>query len=223
VTTRTQGLLLAALAVVLIRISLTGEYLHFVATWMRWPLLVTGVILLGMAFRPALRWHTMTPSTAPGSAWLLFLPAVMVFVVAPPPLGAYLAERRADQPATLKAPESLSEPTVIGPLLFTPGEFAWGASQPDDPMGLAKQEVRVTGFVTTAGKDWFLTQLEISCCAADAMVVRIRVEGHPVPPRDQWVQVTGDWVEGTGRRPDEPAAITASDVVEIPAPEQAYG
>ena len=222
-TTRTQGLLLAALAVVLIRISLTGEYLHFVTAWMRWPLLATGAILLGMAVRPALLWHTMTPSTAPRSAWLLFLPAVMVFVVAPPPLGAYLAERRADQPATLTAPEILEAPTDGTPLPVTPGELAWSASQTGDPMGLTDQQVSVIGFVSTAGEDWFLTQLEISCCAADAMVVRLRVEGHPAPPRDQWVQVTGDWVEGTGRRPGEPAVITASDVVVIPMPQQVYG
>lgn len=223
-TTRTQGLVLAVLAVVLIRISLTGEYLRFVTPWMRWPLVVTGVVLLVVAFRPVLG---RTPATlqdrAPRSAWLLLLPVLVVFSVAPPPLGAFLADRRAEQPASLPEPEVVALPESDAPLPLTVGEFLWGAAEPGDPMGIAGQPVTMTGFVSGDSDDgWYLTRLEIFCCAADAVVMRVRISGREAPPRDQWVQVTGTWVEGTGRDPDSPATLEAEQVIEVDAPRKVY-
>ena len=76
VNTRTQVLVVAVLAVVLIRVAWTGEYLRFVATWMQWPLVVTGVIMLAMAARPALSTDRGNTEAGPRSAWLLPLLSV---------------------------------------------------------------------------------------------------------------------------------------------------
>lgn len=223
-TSRTEGLALAVLAAVLIRLSVTGEYLRFVTPWMRWPLLVTGILLLAMAVRPALGWIPVNEADrAPRSAWLLLLPTLLVFAVTPPPLGAFLAERRSDEAANRRY-DLAPLPESAGPIPLSPGEFEWGAAQADDPMGIAGKRVRMSGFVSS-GKDgdWFVTMLEISCCAADALVARVRVSGHDAPPRDQWVEVTGTWLEGTGQEAGVPATLLAERVVEIAAPRQVYG
>jgi uncharacterized repeat protein (TIGR03943 family) len=222
---RTQGLVVLLLAAVLVRIVLTHEYLRFVRPWMRWPLLVAGLILMLMALRPVSGREPQHVTQVPRSSWLLLLPTVIVFVVAPPPLGAFLAERRPAQP-----PSQLPAPIVIpmdnggGPLDIALEEFTWGAAQPDDLMGLAGQTVRMEGFVSMdkAG-NWYLTRLVIFCCAADALVDRVQMVGQPAPPRDQWVRVTGTWVEGTGTDASEPAQLVAQQVVKIPAPGNPYG
>lgn len=80
------------------------------------------------------------------------------------------------------------------------------------------------GFVRHGTDDsWCLTRLEIACCAADAMVVRVRISGSKAPPRDQWIEVTGTWLEGSGLAPGVPVTLHATQVVEIDAPRDVYG
>jgi uncharacterized repeat protein (TIGR03943 family) len=223
-TTPTQGLVAGAVAAVLIRISWSGEYLNFVQPWMRWPLLATGVLLLAMAVRPALGMLAHS-ERVPSTTWLLLVPVVVMFTVAPPPLGAYIAERRASTPATteLAAPVRIAPATDGGPVHLAIEEFTWGASQKEDLMGLTNQPVELEGFVSRdkAG-DWYVTTLVIFCCAADVAVERVKVVGPESPPRDQWVRVTGTWVEGTGRNRETPAQIAVDQLVEIPTPADTY-
>lgn len=184
---RTQGLVLTVLSVILIRIAVTGEYLQYVTPWMRWPLLTAGLILLAISIGPALGWtRSVSPHPAGRAAWLLLVPIVVVFAVSPPPLGAFLAERRANQPASLPEPEIARLPSTAGPVPLTVGEFAWAAAQPGDPMGITGRQVTLTGFVSGTAEEWFVTRLEIACCAADALVSRVQVTGQDAPPRDQW-------------------------------------
>ena len=90
-------------------------------------------------------------------------------------------------------------------------------------MGLAGQPVHLEGFVSTDPEGhWYVTSLVLFCCAADVAVERVQVTGQPAPPRDQWVRVSGTWVEGTGRSRGNPAEIDASAVVEIPTPADPY-
>lgn len=175
----TQGLVAAALAAVLIRISLTGEYLRFVQPWMRWPLLATGLALLLMALRPA-SGYAPKESWVPATSWLLLLPTLIVFSVVPPPLGAYIAERRpAQTPVLDKAPDRLPVATNGNPVNLGVDEFTWGAAEPGDPMGLKGQAVRLEGFVSTDEEGgWYLTALVIFCCAADVVVERVKITGR---------------------------------------------
>lgn len=226
----TQGLVTAVLGILLLRIVATEDYLRYVQPWMRWPLIVTGIVLLVMSIRPALG-IIRHEHRVPMSSWLLTLPAVVVFAVAPPALGAYIAERRPvqSQPPTPKLDE-ISEPTTSGPRSLSVEEFTWGAGQADDPMSLTGSEVELEGFVSSDKRGgWYVTNLVIFCCAADVAVERIRIVGQLSPPRDQWVRVTGIWVDGTGRwvkesgpDPSNPATITASNVVRIPTPKDPY-
>lgn len=230
-TSRTQGIVLALVGVVLIRLSVTGEYLRFVTPWMRWPLVATGLALVVLSARPLFGIHAEPDQdsgdagheTVPRSAWLLLVPALVVFAVAPPPLGAYLAERRADQAVTLREPDVVRAPAGNQPLPLAVGEFQWGASQPDDPIGLAGREVELSGFVSRDDKGWYVTELEVFCCAADAMVMRARVEsGDAAPARDEWVKVVGTWVEGTGGGLGDPPVLAARAVRSIDQPRNPY-
>lgn len=234
---RTQGLVLAFLGALLARLSLTGEYERFVTTWMRWPLLVTGIGLVVLALPAALGvrgadqdddGHTHGDGEgghghrAPRSAWLLLLPGLVAFVVSPPALGAYLAERRASDapppsPTTAFAPLAGD---IVNDLALE--EFLWRA-QTDEGVTLQKRDVRLTGFVSTdpAG-NWYVTRLAISCCAADARPIRVRVDDADAPPRNVWVEVTGTWAEGTGTTRSSAAILDASDVTTIDPPQQVY-
>jgi uncharacterized repeat protein (TIGR03943 family) len=89
------------------------------------------------------------------------------------------------------------------------------------PEILADHDVRLTGFVTRDGDDWFVTRLTMRCCAADASAYRVRVDGMAAPPEEQWVQVTGSWVPGTGADGGTPALV-ASEVQEVAEPRQPY-
>lgn len=226
----TQGLVTAALGILLLRIVSTGDYLRFVQPWMRWPLVITGVALLAISVRPALGF-VRHENGVPWSSWFLAIPTVVVFAVAPPALGAYIAERRPNQVQAV-APnlDDLPPPTATGPRELSVEEFTWGAGQSDDPMALADSEVELEGFVSTDKQGgWYVTNLVIFCCAADVAVERIKVAGQPAPARDQWVRVTGTWIKGTGRwvkgtgpDPSNPATMTAAKIVDIPTPKDPY-
>ncbi len=44
-----QALVLTAIGGVSLRIGITSEYANYVNEWMRWPLVVSGVLLIGLA------------------------------------------------------------------------------------------------------------------------------------------------------------------------------
>lgn len=238
----TQGLLLTFLGAVLLRFGGTDAHLRYVVPWMKWPLLVSGVVLVLLALGPLFRnqsddeddhdahAHDEGAPAAPGHGhgvpritWLLVLPGIIAFVVSPPELGSYLAERRAGDAVTVSAP---TEATALGgaePVDMALEEFLWLA-QSGVPE-LVGQQVSVTGFVSWGQDDqsWYVTRMQIGCCAADAMAYRVEVRGTERPPRDEWVQVTGTHVAGTGPEPPYEVALEASDLVVIDEPVQTYG
>jgi hypothetical protein len=77
---------------VLIRMAADDAYLRYVNTWMRWPLIVCGGLLLLLSVSDLLSpQDEVADGTAhvPRAAWLLFLPSLVLFLVAPPTLGAH--------------------------------------------------------------------------------------------------------------------------------------
>ncbi|MEI5676315.1 MULTISPECIES: TIGR03943 family putative permease subunit [unclassified Nocardioides] len=224
--TTTQGLVLAFLGAVLVRLAWEGAYLRFVTEWMRWPLLVSGVLLVLLAVRPLLSAGQAGQDHAdgvPAVTWLLLLPALVVFVVSPPALGAYLAERRADEAPPASPVASFAPLPEGGTPVLEVEELLWRALD-DDGATLAGRSVEVRGFVSH-GPDgvWYVTRMVIGCCAADAAVVRVQVEGADRPERDRWVAVTGTWRDGTGVRAGEQAVLDAESVRRIRTPAVTYG
>lgn len=224
---QTQGLLLAFLGTVLLRLAWSDLHLRFVADWMTWPILLSGVVLLLLAIGPTL----VDADTAtrdghdhagvPRATWLLVLPGLVFFVISPPELGSYLAERRANQGAPREAAAFTPlSPTGVNELPVQ--ELVWRAQTDADT--LVDRTVALTGFVSHQGDRWFVTRLTIGCCAADAMAFRVEVDDDDAawPPRDRWVRVTGTYVEGTGATYDEDAVVAAQEVAPAPKPRQTY-
>lgn len=228
----TQGLLLMFLGAVLLRLAGTDAYLRFVVPWMKWPLLVSGVLLLLLALGPLLKedeasedehGHDGHGHGVPRVTWLLVLPGIIAFVVSPPELGSYLAERRADDLVAVSAPTEATSLGGDGPVDLPVEEFMWLA-QVGEPE-LEGQQVTLTGFVSYGGgegDDWYVTRMQIGCCAADAMAYRVKVQGAERPERDEWVSVTGTHLTGTGVEPPFEVVMEAQDVQVVDEPVQTY-
>lgn len=237
-TRQTQGLLLAFLGAVLLRLALSDTYLRYVTDWMKWPILVSGVVMLLLAIGPIFidphkshDAHVSDLATdvaddghghagVPRATWLLLLPGLVTFVISPPELGSFLAERRANQSAA-------AEPAAVAPLeegattRLTLQEFVWRAQS--GGKSLADRSVELTGFVSHEDDSWFVTRLTIGWCAADALAFRVEVDADvDRPERDQWVRVTGEYVEGSGASYEDDPVLAAADVVEIAKPKQTY-
>ncbi|MDH2425710.1 TIGR03943 family protein [Sphaerisporangium sp. TRM90804] len=131
----------------------------------------------------------------PRVAWLLCLPVMAIFLITPPALGSFAAgrdETPQPRPTVLDGYGALAGDRVtVMPL----GEFigrAWG----DTNRSLTGKPVRLAGFVARSKKrgQWYLTRMQLRCCAADAFPLRVAVVGVAPPPDDTWVEVTGTWV-----------------------------
>lgn len=232
-----QAVVLTALGAVALRVGATEEHAQYVNSWMQWPLVVSGALMVLLAFtrvfeRPEAAadgpdgerdehgdgGHHATPAV-----WALLLPVTVAFVVQPPALGAYVADRRVnevgassyEEAAVAPFPEGRTNDVLVSEfvtLAATYGEVLEG------------NEFRLVGFVTRDDDEWFVTRLSISCCAADAAAFRVQVEGVEPPADEQWVEVVGTWVAGTGDGvdPAEAPAVEATSVVPVDTPKRQY-
>lgn len=161
-------------------------------------------------------------SHGPRSAWLLLLPVAAIFLVAPPALGAFTAERQGSsvaQPADPAAPPLPPGNPVTVSLADYAARAVW-----DDGRTLAGRTVRMTGFATPNPQGgWWLTRLQLTCCAADAIATKIAPLKVEQLPANTWVTVTGTWVPGGGTQSN--TAIPLLDVTSlkrVPEPKNPY-
>lgn len=229
VTRETQTLLLTVTGVVLVRMASGDTYLNYVNAWMRWPLIVCGLllVLLGLAEM----WkgddsgqhddEDSESSHVPRAAWLLFAPSLVFFLIAPPALGAHFAERAqtvalpAEQSLELSLPPLPSTdpvPVLMDDLMM---RAAYGET-------LADRRLEITGFVSHDASGWYVTQFSMNCCAADAFVMMVRAIGAEPPPDDQWVRVVGSHVAGTGNEGRTVPEMTVESLELIDAPKNQY-
>ena len=146
-------------------------------------------------------------SRAPRVAWLLLLPVVAVFVVAPPALGAYTVESTGgssgppppDERGPSKFNDGLAEAAPGETVELGVQEFVMRAWI-DEDRELAGRQVELTGFAVPAedGQGWYLARLQMACCAADAVVNKVLITDQPVPETDSWWRVRGTWAEPEG-------------------------
>ncbi|WP_460068372.1 TIGR03943 family putative permease subunit [Streptomyces sp. YKOK-I1] len=214
----------------------TDEYLRFVKPGMRWLLVVSGVVLVGLGVLEALsarrrdgqgargedHGHGHDHSRVPRVAWLLFLPVLSLLFYAPPALGSYTASR---EPAKVVAVEDdgFDPLPATSPLPITLTEFTQRVQQ-DRSRAIKGRAVQLTGFASPAdGGGWYLTRILISCCAADATTLKVRVYGGTTPKADTWVTVTGTWHPG-GRLGTSAAAVAldATGLKKVRKPSNAY-
>lgn len=234
-----QSIVLVLLGGTVLRLTLSGTYLNYVKEGLKPFLIAAGGVLLLLGLVSFLRDGLFTRGPAveseadphaghdhthgPRVAWLLCLPVLTIFLVAPPALGSYAAGRAGDtvaKPVTDEFP-----PLPPGdPVQITVGEYAqravWGKES-----ALKDRSIALTGFVTPKpGGGWYLTRMALSCCAADARAYKVEVLDSPATPKaDTWVQVVGKWVPSTEANPDKAVPrIHTSHVIEVERPKDPY-
>ncbi|MFD9894139.1 TIGR03943 family putative permease subunit [Amycolatopsis sp. NPDC059027] len=245
----TQNVLLILLGGALVKIALNGDYLRYVKPAQQ-PWIIAGgavmVVLGAIAIVRdllAARARASAPPVsaedahdhgageghhhAARSAWLLVLPVLAVFLVAPPALGSDSVTRtEARAPQSSAAADAAAFPplpadsVVSLPLNQFVSRAGW-----DHNGTLNGRTVSLSGFVVHTGGSTLLARLVITCCAADAFPATVRLLGGGADhlASDTWIQVTGQVVPGTatkanGYTPD----LTATTVTPIPAPKDPY-
>ena len=225
----------------------TDLYLRYVKEGLRPYLIVSGALLLLLGVAEA--WSSYRPnaggehgerhehghedgeegdggvhdhSAVPRVAWLLFLPALSLLLYAPPALGAYTASR--ETPKAVTEREHFDPLPAASPVPLTLTDFI-GRVQQDHARDIRGRSVLLTGFVTPdkRGDGWYLTRIMISCCAADAQSVKVRVYGAQALSANTWVSVKGTWhPHGTLGTKSAEAALDALAVRKVARPVNAY-
>ncbi|HVM27868.1 MAG TPA: TIGR03943 family protein [Mycobacteriales bacterium] len=227
---------LALLGTTALRLVASGEYLRFVKPSLAPWLLLTGVALVALG--AAVTWYLWRAADdasshahgGPRIGLLLLLPVAVVYVVAPPPLGSYAAERTAArEPTQVAAPSTvlpLPEPDADGYRATSLDEYTARPFWNIEP-SYEGEPVRLTGFVTPRAEGgWYLTRIQIACCAADGFPIKVFVrDTGPVPPRDSWVRVDGRGLATVSPEYEEDDAlgeVLAERVVPIEEPASPY-
>jgi uncharacterized repeat protein (TIGR03943 family) len=247
-----QGLVLLLLGGAVLRISaFSTSYLNYVKPGFR-PFLIAagavvfilGAIILVQEWRKPAKegpdeehgeehahhddGHGHDHAHGPRVAWLMTLPVFAIFLIAPPALGSYAAARDdvAPPPPAREVVEGYA-PLPDGQAVAMPiGEFvgrAWG----DPKRSLTGKRVRLTGFVVKGKKKdtWYVARMQLNCCAADALALKVAVKGAPAPAENTWVEVTGTWIPPkSDKLPNGtvPPEIESVSVVEVPQPTEPY-
>lgn len=220
-------------------VGLTDTALLYVRPSARPWLLAAAVALVLLGVGGALlSWRASRQDGDPGHrhhlrrvGWLLALPVAVSIAVGSNPLGSYAAGRQNGErtlpPGEFDLEQYLAAGSISGqaPALRVM-DFLRAAADPDDADLLAETPVRLTGFVThddRTGHDhhFILNRFTIGCCAADAIVMAIRVEadGHGLPAVDEWVEVRGRLSSTPG---DELVVVAAEDVRQVDRPPEVY-
>lgn len=198
----TAATLLMLFATALVVLVLTGNVTNYVKPSMTPFLIITAAFcsFLGV-------WTLSRPPTRSQIAdhrmlvpWLLLAPILTITVLSPPALGSYAASR---DHAPVPAPKAGSEkygPLPDATILPIPLQEYAVRSVHGGEQSLEGRRFSIVGFVTPDNDDensWYVTRMRMSCCAADAAAIMIKVENADSPPTDQWVDVQGRYLPAT--------------------------
>jgi uncharacterized repeat protein (TIGR03943 family) len=242
----TQNVLLLLLGGALLKISLNGQYLRYVKPslypWLiacaavAVALAVTGIVRDLLAPRREQAAHGGHQAELGGhqhssrSPWLLMLPVLAIFLIAPPALGADKVARSGERSVAAQQPRGDSNvdfaplPEEEAPLLKI-GDVVTRSIW-DDSGSLDDRQVRLVGFVVKAtdGSN-YLARLVISCCAADATPVKVKLDGGQTEQYspDTWLEVRGEVQPGTASEGNGYApTFEVSQASQVPAPPDPY-
>lgn len=243
----TQNILLILLGGALLKIAINGDYLRYVKPAQQPWVIGGGAVMLALGVLAvirdlvAAREAARAEATGAGavsvgqhehhhparSAWLLLVPVLAVFLVAPPALGSDSVVRtEARAPQTAAGRDAAMFPPLppgeVVPMRVT--DFVTRAGW-DGNHTLDGRTVSLSGFVVHSGASTMLARMVISCCAADAYPVTVRLTGDTAAkfPSDSWVEATGQVVPGTAtERNRYTPDLTVATVRPVKAPGDPY-
>lgn len=235
----TQNILLVLLGGALLKIGIDGDYLRYVKPSQLPWLLAAGAVMVALGVIAivrdiragrALATHDHGHGHGHGghhelarAAWLLVLPVFAVFLIAPPALGSDSVTRtvaRVPAQASGAFPQLPAGSVVSLPLSEFVSRAGW-----DSTGSLNGRTIRLTGFVTHKSGSTLLARMVITCCAADAYPLKVRLDGTQVAglADNTWLEVTGQAVPGSATSADYyTATFQVQEVVPIPQPKDPY-
>jgi uncharacterized repeat protein (TIGR03943 family) len=241
----TQNILLVLLGGALLKIAINGDYLRYVKPAQQPWMISGGAVMVGLG-AIAIVGDLLAArriSRAAGfpvehvgdhehrhqarSAWLLMVPVLAVFLVAPPALGAdsvTRTEARAPQSAAATSAAAFPPLPAGAVVPLTVSEFVSRAGW-DSNGTLNGRTVLLSGFIVHSAKSTLLARMVISCCAADAYPVTVRLIGGSADhfKSDDWVAVTGRVVPGTATQENSYTPdFTLTDIRRAPTPQDPY-
>lgn len=228
-TRETENTLLLLVGVATLLVTLSGAYTRYVKPSLQPWLLVCAVLLIALALVSMAR-DIRRGSPAPGghrhrsaTAWLLLVPVGLLTFIVPPAIG----------PQTSRPPAAdISAAATRHPFPPLPAGRAPEITLPELLIRLAQDSagtvenrlLSVTGFVMADGGRTDLGRVVIVCCAADAQLARIRLDGAPAAGLvdGTWVRVEGK--VGAGQNASTPAepVLQVSQVRQIEPPQNTY-
>jgi uncharacterized repeat protein (TIGR03943 family) len=203
-----QSLLLTLLGAAVIRIAADNTFEQYVRAGLRPWLMIAGIVLAAIGVVALARDHVprfqhrhanADSEVGPNGgsrmrvAWLLVLPVLAIFIVAPGPLGAYSATRGGGGVGAAPRDANGFAPLPAGdPAPDTVRDFSERALW-DDGRTLQGRRISLTGFVTPRdGGSFYLTRMMITCCAADATPIKVTITGDAgAHLANTWLTVTG--------------------------------
>jgi uncharacterized repeat protein (TIGR03943 family) len=214
-----QNILLLLVGGALLKITLNGTYLRYVKPTVKPWVLTAGVVMVALAviaivadIRAA---HPRSGNANPHghthaarSPWLLVLPVLAIFLIAPPALGAdsvLRSDGRGAAAPVVQQGASAFPPlpkTAVVPLVLS--EFIT-RSVWDGTHSLTGRTVALTGFIVQEHGSTYVARLVITCCAADATPMKVELAGGQASalPNDQWIVADGVLVPGSATAANE--------------------
>lgn len=219
------GVAMASWAGVFWLLVLTGRTSLYLSSRTAWVAPLGAVLLTAAAAGRLLSARSERPEPLDrGRAWgmwLLLLPLAALLALPPATLGSYAASRRSAVGARF-----VSAGGDLSSVQITMQDVAGALWSPEGKRALVRRagsRVTFVGFVVRRegmpADEFLLTRFIVTCCAADAISVQVRVVGAP-PGRfeqDQWVRVAGT-IYPLGRE----VIVDPSTIDPVPRPEQPY-
>ncbi|WP_280265933.1 TIGR03943 family putative permease subunit [Nocardia wallacei] len=244
----TQNFVLLLIGGAVLKIALDDTYLRYVKPGLQPYLIVSGAALTLLALLTIGRdirrgWAAADSDHGHGRAeWLLLAPITALLIVVPPALGAGSVQSGTTVQATVGTPADGGDGKFAFPPLpvgdaptLRMYELIDRASY-DSSGALDHRDITVIGFIvrtdhdgaprtdgTRTGVD--LARLVITCCVADAQLLRVHLAGtFDPPPDDTWVSVRGR-VEPNSARVETQMTPTlqVTELRPIPTPARVYG
>jgi uncharacterized repeat protein (TIGR03943 family) len=220
------GLVLGAWAAMFWWLLLSGRTALYLSSRTAWVVPLGAIILtIATLGRLITARSSRNEGISRRQAWglgLLLIPVVAIAALPPTTLGAYAASRRSSFIGA--GFETSVEDLATGQLTLI--DLA-GATRSRSGMRALTQragaEVNLVGFVVRDRgmpvDEFMLTRFIVSCCAADALSVQIRVVGAPPGQfkEDDWVKVSGSMYPL-----GQDIIVQASDVVGVERPSRPY-
>ncbi len=219
-----QNVLLVLVGGALLKLALTGTDLRYVKPAHHWLVLAGGAVIVALGLLAIVRdLRTAVPEHEHGSrsTWLLLVPVLTILLVAPPALGADAVTGTANAVAVRQSGMPALPPGAAPELPLS--EFVDRAVYA--PSTLEGRDVTIAGFVADLDGAPVLARMTISCCAADAQGIKVRVLGGGTAGHgpDTWLRVRARLQPGsaTSANGNIPAVEVRSATV-IPVPTNPY-